>query len=35
MPNQAITFGTGTATVKGFLLTDPMSIRFDVFEKKH
>lgn len=33
--NQEITFGTGTATIQGFVITDPMSIRFDVFEKKH
>lgn len=35
MPDQEITFGTGAATIQGFLVTDPMSIRFDVFEKKH
>jgi hypothetical protein len=33
--DQEITFGTGTATIQGFTITDPMTIRFDVFEKKH
>ena len=35
MPDQEILFGTGTASISGFSMTDPMSIRFDVFEKKH
>jgi hypothetical protein len=35
MPDQEILFGTGAATISGFVATDPMSIRFDVFEKKH
>jgi hypothetical protein len=36
MPGQVLNFGeTGAASIAGFLLTDPMSIRFDVFEKKH
>lgn len=33
--NQEITIGEGTATITGFIPTDPVSIRFDVFEKKH
>ena len=35
MPNQEIPFVPAAATIQGFLATDPMSIRFDVFEKKH
>lgn len=36
MAGQVLNFGeTSAATIAGFLLTDPMSIGFDVFEKKH
>jgi hypothetical protein len=33
--NQEITIGDGTASIVGFNVNDMMSIRFDVFEKKH
>ena len=35
MADQEITIGDGTASISGFTATDPISIRFDVFEKKH
>lgn len=34
MPDQEITFTPAAATISKFSATDPMSIRFDVFEKK-
>ena len=36
MANQSITFGeTGTASISGFNVADPITFRFDVFEAKH
>lgn len=33
-PNAELILGTGTATVAGFVSADPISLRFDVVEKK-
>jgi hypothetical protein len=33
--NQEVTIGDGTASLVGVSVTDPISFRFDVFEKKH